>query len=483
MLYDHSSSDSEGESQSLLPRRSAAAINGSDYGGAGHRAPLQCPICFDEHPPEQMRSLLGCASGHVVCAGCMEAHLRALIATAATATRLTCPAPRCEAVAEVYEVESLVDEATYQRYLQFSALDSLRQEAHAKWCVNPACAQPIIWDPSFSVVDCPACHTRFCFSCNKPPHPGLQCGQQSSSSSNSNSNSNSSNSTTSTTTPTTLRPSIGSPPSANAPDTVLEIDPAAAADPDAAYLLWKNALGAKVKPCPSCKMDVEKNMGCQHMTCSNCRHQCMFFILFFLLFYLIFYLLLIISLIILIYFCYSLIINYEIRVLVMCIHVYTIAFQQPRVGMQRAAVLQRRHARGGAEGVGHGAAADRPAAAGHSAAHRGGQGAREKKNHRQDHPIHPAIPAPPGLYHTDSPFCGCLAFSLKKNNQKKKKKKEQERIVLLYYIYYIPSICNIFFQSYYHHCFIFVYLFLIIIIKLFLYFYYIFNFLISLSMP
>jgi hypothetical protein len=43
--------------------------------------------------------------------------------------------------------------------------------------------------------------------------------------------------------------------------------------PDASVIQWKSSNGGKCKKCPNCRHHIEKNGGCNHMTCSFCKHE------------------------------------------------------------------------------------------------------------------------------------------------------------------------------------------------------------------
>jgi hypothetical protein len=44
---------------------------------------------------------------------------------------------------------------------------------------------------------------------------------------------------------------------------------------DASYLRWEKSVGdgRAVRACPRCQMRIWKTEGCNHMTCTHCRHQ------------------------------------------------------------------------------------------------------------------------------------------------------------------------------------------------------------------
>lgn len=135
---------------------------------------------------------------------------------------LLCPQPGCRASPEEYEVESLVPREVYEKYLQFTVLAIVQKDPNMCWCPNKACGNAILWDRKQHKVVCPACRLEFCFACGGKVHFGFDCK--------------------------------GAPNS------------------DEMFREWMGEKGSKVKPCPSCRMPVEKNEGCNHITC-RCGHQ------------------------------------------------------------------------------------------------------------------------------------------------------------------------------------------------------------------
>lgn len=135
---------------------------------------------------------------------------------------IICPQPGCRASPEEYEVESLVPREVYEKYLQFTVLAIVQKDPNMCWCPNKACGNAILWDRKQHKVVCPACRLEFCFACGGKVHFGFDCK--------------------------------GSP------------------NDDEMFREWMGTKGSKVKPCPACRMPVEKNEGCNHITC-RCGHQ------------------------------------------------------------------------------------------------------------------------------------------------------------------------------------------------------------------
>jgi len=110
-------------------------------------------------------------------------------------------------------------------------------DPNARWCPNPYCNNGIKADPDNPWVFCNACRFEFCFHCMGERHDGATCGKEA------------------------LE--------------YLEKKRKSEADAFEKFNTWTDEHKAGVKPCPTCKSFIEKNDGCNHMTCGNptCKAQ------------------------------------------------------------------------------------------------------------------------------------------------------------------------------------------------------------------
>ena len=98
----------------------------------------------------------------------------------------------------------------------------------AKWCPGRDCTQGIESKTGDAVdVQCDKCNTAFCFGCTKAAHMPIDCE-----------------------TLTTWEDRINNDEGDS-----------------------NNWMKINTKPCPKCKRPIEKNQGCMHMTCSQCRYE------------------------------------------------------------------------------------------------------------------------------------------------------------------------------------------------------------------
>jgi len=94
------------------------------------------------------------------------------------------------------------------------------------WCPTPGCQAVFAFDEALTNYKCPTCKKHYCLRCKCEMHTGVSCEEYRSM--------------------------------------------AHLSEDDKKFMVL--AKGAKYKQCPSCKFWVEKNEGCDHMTC-RCKYQ------------------------------------------------------------------------------------------------------------------------------------------------------------------------------------------------------------------
>ncbi|KAF5380051.1 hypothetical protein D9615_006139 [Tricholomella constricta] len=179
----------------------------------------QCPVCFDE-----VTNSVTLPCSHSWCRDCISRYLTSSIDN--KYFPLTClgndakcteqiPLQVARKILTTREFDAIVD-AAFASHIQSRA-----DEFH--YCPSPDCPQIYRRAPRDTVLQCPSCLLRICPNCHVEAHDGFACP-----------------------------------------------------DPEADNNLFKKWMQKHdVKPCPGCKVLIERAEGCNHMTCTQCKtHIC-----------------------------------------------------------------------------------------------------------------------------------------------------------------------------------------------------------------
>ena len=178
----------------------------------------ECEVCYEEINKED-KELNTIPCGHLFCTHCWNNYLRTLI-TEAKVEKIKCMDHECQ---EILSEEFIVmhiseNENLMEKYRKFKKRADILQDKNKKLCPKPDCDSFLQKSQLSKYVRCENGH-EFCYECLRPPHGNKSC------------------------------------------DYNLEKE----------FLQWKK--GKRVKNCPRCKIYTEKNEGCNHMTCVNCKYQ------------------------------------------------------------------------------------------------------------------------------------------------------------------------------------------------------------------
>jgi ariadne-1 len=166
---------------------------------------------------------MGC--GHLFCLDCWKPYLSLKIGEGPLCVATTCPAHGCnEAVTDAIfkKLTSASDFTRYSRYVLRSYVDINKC---VKWCPSPGCNKAISSAGGLSAVTC-TCGCVFCLRCGEESHAPVTCEQLAS----------------------------WQEKCKNESETA-------------------NWILANTKKCPKCAVRIEKNQGCNHMTCKKCNNE------------------------------------------------------------------------------------------------------------------------------------------------------------------------------------------------------------------
>ncbi|KAL2364541.1 hypothetical protein RJZ56_002494 [Blastomyces dermatitidis] len=190
---------------------------------------FMCDICCEDGPGMETYSM---RCGHRFCVECYRHYLGQKIGEEGEAARIECPQSNCHRIVDSKTLDLLVTDDLQDRYHLLLMRTYVDDKENLKWCPAPNCEY---------AIDCPVkkrqlnrivptvhcrCSHSFCFGCTLDDHQPPPCSL------------------------------------------VKKWLKKCKDDSETA-----NWISANTKECPKCSSTIEKNGGCNHMTCRKCKHE------------------------------------------------------------------------------------------------------------------------------------------------------------------------------------------------------------------
>lgn len=180
-----------------------------------------CCICFEDGA-----ELTGLACGDRACNNCWTAYITEKIMDSRQC-EIPCMMPKCKLLIDDEKINFYITEKeVLDTYHQLTVNSYVESNIFLKWCPGVNCGRAVkLPDCERHIISCP-CGMEFCSSCCNDTHEPITC------------------------------------------DLLKNWLKRCKDDSETA-----NWIVAHTKDCPKCHVAIEKNQGCNHMTCSKCRHE------------------------------------------------------------------------------------------------------------------------------------------------------------------------------------------------------------------
>jgi hypothetical protein len=179
-----------------------------------------CQICFDNVPESDLSRK--CQMGMAYCLSCVTGFLETDIKEARVMERgCECVCRSCESYFPPDEIKELVSAESMLKFHKFRNAKLVEQNPLNVYCPNRDCVSVVTLSrEGASRARCHECNTKFCVKCSGEHSAFVTCEWA----------------------------------------------------VDSGFRKWKGTTPDGCKRCPNCRMFIEKNGGCSHMTCNGCRH-------------------------------------------------------------------------------------------------------------------------------------------------------------------------------------------------------------------
>ncbi|XP_063748390.1 E3 ubiquitin-protein ligase RNF14-like isoform X2 [Eleginops maclovinus] len=134
---------------------------------------FDCGVCFEGWLGSDCVQLPEC--GHIFCRACLGKFCKLQIKEG-NVRGVTCPEADCPATPAPAQVKSLVGEELFGRYDHLLLQSTLDCMADVVYCPRTSCGSAVIVEKSNSAALCSVCGFAFCVTCRKTYHGTYECG-------------------------------------------------------------------------------------------------------------------------------------------------------------------------------------------------------------------------------------------------------------------------------------------------------------------
>jgi E3 ubiquitin-protein ligase RNF14 len=195
----------------------------------GENDAMECSICCTENiPSTESTELVTPACKHTVrtvCRTCIQRHIREEVTGKANSTSIACPQSGCSARLRYEDVRAWAVSEVFGAYDNLLLRQTIEAQPEFRWCAHERCGsgQQHIGMHDEPIMTCGSCRKKTCFTHRCAWHEDRTCR---------------------------------------------EYDEDAGKNDEVAALQSLESTD-KLKRCPSCNQGIEKNDGCDHMTCKK----------------------------------------------------------------------------------------------------------------------------------------------------------------------------------------------------------------------
>ncbi|KAH8076396.1 hypothetical protein JL721_395 [Aureococcus anophagefferens] len=207
-----------------LSRAAGVEAWGSEAAPVG-RGEITCRICFADCAPGET---LAAPCGHRFCGDCYGGYACNKVDEGPGCVGMACPEAGCACVVPPDVLDTCLDAPRRAKLARFRVENYVSFTKELRWCPGAGCTKVARAGPCVGAVKCApnGCGANFCFRCGEEAHAPCDCAL-----------------------------------------VARWVEKCQNESETANWIL------ANTKRCPKCQTRIEKNQGCNHMNCSQCKYE------------------------------------------------------------------------------------------------------------------------------------------------------------------------------------------------------------------